>query len=109
MIAKKYRVPRQRISLILKKGDQHTSKLFIVRQSENTEQFNRYRVIISRKLHPKAARRNHLRRQIYETIRLHFPENNTTHHDNILIPKKNILEKTYQEIEADIRANIINR
>lgn len=101
MISKKYRVPSALIPYILEKGNLYTSKLFIIRYRKNDKQFARYRVIISKKLHPKAVTRNHLRRQIYESIRLH-QKNVAENRDIILIPKKRILKTKYSEIEADI-------
>lgn len=109
MIAKKYRTPRQSIDYILKKGESYDSKLFIVRFVKNNESFCRYRVIVSKKLYTKAVSRNHLRRQIYEAIRLSTAtdQQKTSHSDIILIPKKRILSNNYQEITKDLTTNII--
>lgn len=102
MIAAKYKVPRLLIPMILEKGREYASRLFIIRSQKNSEQICRYRVIVSRKMHRLAVGRNRLRRQIYEAIRL-----NTTVEqrgkDIILIPKKIILDKKYAEISADIK------
>lgn len=108
MILKKYKVPRVDIPYILNKGDLSNSDLFIIRSRKNNENFSRFRVIISKKLEAKAVKRNKLRRQIYEAIRLNI-ENSIENNDFILIPKKKVIEKKYQEILEDIRDNIINK
>ncbi len=116
MLATKYRVPRQYIDYILKKGESYTSKLFIVRYKTNRENFCRYRIVISKKVDPKAVKRNYLRRQSYEAIRLNLPtgqaglpKNPTTGLDVILITKKNAIKASYKTIEEDLKNNIINR
>lgn len=109
MLATKYRVPRQYIDYILKKGDSFTSKLFIVRYKPNREKFCRYRIIISKKVDPKAVKRNHLRRQSYEAIRLNMPNNASSGLDMILIAKKSTIKASYQAVEDDLKNNIINR
>ncbi|MFH1218527.1 MAG: ribonuclease P protein component [Candidatus Peregrinibacteria bacterium] len=105
MIAKKYRISRNIIDYILKKGGETDSKLFIIRYVANNKGFNRYRSIVSKKIYPKAVDRNRLRRQIYESVRL--SEKETTKKDNftdiILIPKKGIIKVPYEDIEKDVR------
>lgn len=106
MIHKNYRTPREKISLILKKGELFTTSLFLIRYLKNTKQFNRYRVIISKKINTKAVKRNQLRRQVYEILRtrqeLEGLENGK---DMILIPKKRILEATFNDIKKDLWTN----
>lgn len=109
MISQKYRLTRNQIQYILKKGESSISKLFIIRYIRNQEDHNRYCVITSKKIYAKAVERNHLRRQIYEAIRLVEKECETlkeTHTDIALIPKKKITNEFYKEIEEDLRAII---
>ncbi len=105
MIGKNHRVPSSRIDYILKKGETRESKLFIKKFATNEDNINRFSIIVSRKIEPKAVKRNSLRRQIYEAIRLNIPESRITT-DSVLIPKKKILEASYQEIEADIKSQL---
>lgn len=101
MIATKYRVPKESIPYLLRKGAQSHSGLFIVRSAQNDLDFSRFRVIVSKKLHKEAVDRNKLRRQIYEIIRTNeakLPKK----HDIILIPKKQILKKGFETIQKDI-------
>ena len=111
MLEKKYRIERNKIKYILKKGEDSISKLFIIRYIKNNENHNRYCTIVSKKIDPKAVGRNKLRRQIYEAIRIHekdiIPTNKEKSRlDIVLIPKKNILKAKFEDIEADIK-NII--
>lgn len=104
MIAKNFRIPRERIAYILDKGEEKSSKLFILRFLKNSESFPRFRTVISKKIAAKAAKRNRLRRQIYEAIRTAVKElkpQNTL--DIILIPKKKITDSQYKDILSDIK------
>lgn len=106
MIAKKFRIPRVNIAYILEKGDEKRSKLFIIRYKKNNKKFCRYRVIISKKLDTQAVKRNRLKRQIYETIRLNLidqPAEIKENLDLIFIPKKIILKTALKEVENDLK------
>jgi len=104
MIAKKHRINREFIPYILKKGESKKSGLFIIRFTKNQEKSSRFRVIVSKKIHPKAVKRNYLRRQIYEAIRESSKEiTDNKKLDIIFIPKKTILKNNYQEIKKDIK------
>ena len=107
MISKEYKVPRVKISYILKKGQLTNSDLFIIRYIQNEEDYPRFRVIISKKLEPKAVKRNKLRRQLYETIRTNLNKE-AKNNDYILIPKKKITRAKKESILTDLRDNIIN-
>lgn len=106
MIAKKYRIPRVNLAYILEKGDQKRGGLFIIRYKKNNKKFCRYRVIISKKLEAKAVKRNRLRRQLYETIRLNLIDQRSGIKENldlIFIPKKIILKTAFKEIENHLK------
>lgn len=102
MIAKKFRVPRQSIDFILKKGSLEKSTLFLIRFVKNNEAFNRFSLVVSKKIYKRAVDRNKLRRQIYEAIRLSEESPDAQHFDFIFIPKKKIIDYNYSEIEKDI-------
>lgn len=83
------------------------TKLFITRFNPNNAGANRYRTIVSKKLETSAVKRNYLRRQIYEAVRLAEKDKTATKtvketFDIILIPKKNILSAKFEELKADI-------
>ena len=91
MIARKYRLNRENIDFILKKGKLLKSRFFLIRIVQNSLEFNRFALIVSKKIHKKAVDRNKLRRQIFESIRLNMPLNNLKKSDIVLIPKKKII------------------
>ncbi len=109
MLSKLYRIERNQINYILRKGEGSISKLFIIRYIKNDRKFNRYATVISKKIYLKAVPRNKLRRQIYEAIRLVTKESEATskNSDMVLIPKKSITKADFNEIEKDLRAIII--
>lgn len=110
MLSKLYRIERNQVNYILKKGEGNISKLFIIRYSKNNKGFNRYATVISKKIYLKAVPRNRLRRQIYETIRLITQETEPSQKqlDIVLIPKKKIINADFNAIKEDLRAIIIN-
>lgn len=102
MIPKDLKIPRNRINFILEKGNSTRSSLFIIKYSENNENFSRFCVIISKKFEKSAIKRNRLRRQIFEGIRLNLKENPSKKSlDIILIPKKSITDKDFDEIKEE--------
>jgi len=109
MIAKKHRIDAKSIPYILKNGYLFISKLFIVKYKKNDKKINRFTTIISKKISNKANIRNKLKRQIHETIRKNIKESKNKQIDIILIPKKNILRKTFKKIEEDIKNLILNK
>ena len=102
MLSKKHRLKRGQIKIINKKGESKETSLFIIKILENAEEVSRFSVLVSRKIFSKAVKRNHLRRQIYEAIRLNMDITKTSGKDIILIPKKHIINLQYQEIEKGV-------
>jgi ribonuclease P protein component len=106
MIAKKFRLKRSDLALPLEKGETLHSKLFIIKYLKNNENFSRYCVIISRKISNKAVVRNKLRRQAFEAIAKIEKLEKNQNFDIVLIPRKQILESSYKDIEEDLQLNI---
>ncbi len=108
MLAKPQRLEKRQVEYILKKGQSSTSKLFILKFTENNEEKSKYATIISSKISKKAVERNKLRRQIYEIIRTALKESTPEKNLNlVLIPKKQILSSSFEEIQEDIKEIII--
>lgn len=73
MIPRRLRLPPTRIEYLFKKGKRIGNDCFTIRFLPSFRQKttgNRYCVVISATLEALAVKRNRLRRQIYETIRL---------------------------------------
>ncbi|PIR55022.1 ribonuclease P protein component [Candidatus Peregrinibacteria bacterium CG10_big_fil_rev_8_21_14_0_10_36_19] len=101
MIAQKFRIPKEHIPYLMKKGEEKASDLFIIRYAKNDQIFCRYRTIVSKKIEKEAVDRNKLRRQIYEAAR-NSDYKSENGYDILLIPKKQILKKSFQDIQKDL-------
>lgn len=112
MIAKIYRIDKNLIDYILKKGESGTSKLFIIKYIKNSKNSFRYRTIVSTKMDRRATARNKIKRRIYEGVRAAEKElgSSTTQNnlDIVLIPKKSIIKAKFEDIAADIKKLLLN-
>jgi ribonuclease P protein component len=101
MLAKKYRLVKERdFKRVNSKGLSFFSTLFRLRLLKNSELFNRFAVVVTTRLSKKATKRNRLRRQLTEIIRLHQAELKTGY-DAVLMVKTDALKKDYEELEQD--------
>ncbi len=100
MIPKKNRLSRSQLQYILKKGQRQRSNHFNITWKRGATKENRFCVVVSKKIAPKATDRNHLRRQIYESIRL-SPEIEPPL-DIVLIAKPGIQEIPFDELQKNI-------
>lgn len=103
MLSKNFRLKGGNIKYLQKKGEDSQTDLFIVKSIENSAENPRFSVLVSRKIFPKAVQRNHLRRQIYEAIRLNMELAAGIKRDILLIPKKHITDLKYQAIEKEVQ------
>lgn len=103
MIPKKLRINKQDTEWVLKKGEQVTSDLFIVRflSNQNNGDKPQFSIVTSTKLAKKAVDRNKLKRRIYEAIRMNMPEKLPL--KIVIIPKKRTLNVEYEEIDKDVK------
>lgn len=107
MISKKYRLGKNDTEWVLKKGEQLTTSLFVVRflsPSKDSVSHPQFAIITSAKLSKKATERNFLKRRISEAIRLNIPEELPL--KIAIIPKKRALDVEYDEINKDIQTLI---
>jgi ribonuclease P protein component len=75
-----------------------------LRYFEDRDSRNRFRVIVSKKLEKQAVKRNRIRRQLYEALRLLISEiKQDIPRDIVIIPKKTILNKSFDDIKDYIR------
>ena len=101
MLAKKFRLPiqdwlKQRKRIITRKSD-----FFIIKKSDNNLAFSRFGVVISKKVSKSAARRNEIKRIIFDFIRLNklyeIAENDIL---ITVLPKAGLLKKA--EIKSEL-------
>lgn len=109
MISRKFRLKKADIEWVLKKGNQITVDLFIVKFLPATSTIvddrapepaatPHFAVIVSAKISGKAVERNRLKRKIYEAIRLNALNQKSLPFKIVLIPKKRALKSDYGEI-----------
>lgn len=107
MIAQKFRLRKWRVQKLLKQPKSKKIGFFIVKHLPNKVSYNRWTIVISKKVEKRAVIRNLKRRQIYEAIRLIEKEqthtDNQTHFDIALIPHKHIVTCNYQKIHQNVR------
>jgi len=108
MIAKKYRLMRWRVQKILKRGINKKVGMFDIRLLPNKKTYNRYAIVISKKISKLAVIRNFKRRQIYESIRNIDVNETVPCFDVVFIPKKHILTCNYQKIYQNVEDAINN-
>jgi len=87
MLSKNQRISRKNVNYLLKKGLKLNHQYFLVKYCLNKTPQNRYSVVISKKVLPLATDRNHLRRQIYESIQKIPPTSQINSFDTILTVK----------------------
>lgn len=102
---------RDNIEEITKKGDKVDNRFLVARRRVNSKGTNRYAIVISKKLQKSAVKRNKLRRQIYETIRLiekegAVPSNKSF--DIVLFTRRTLLEEDFTGIKK-ATADILNK
>lgn len=71
MLKKAHRISSRRlISLLFKKGKVYKSKTFIIYFLPSLHNLNQFAVIVSRKVSREAVKRNRIKRQVTEVLRL---------------------------------------
>ncbi len=109
MIKKAFRLPKNEIKFLQKKGDLSHSLFFIVKEKENQGKNSKIAVVVSKKISKKAVIRNLIRRRTYEAFRIILKEENLNpKKDFIFIAKKGILEKDFWEIKKDLLKTLKN-
>jgi ribonuclease P protein component len=103
MIPRKLRLPKTRIKYLLKKGKKLADQYFILKFWPNgpENKTSRFAVIISTAVHPKAVKRNYIRRQIYEIFRLENAEIKKNC-DIICIGKTTLTKIKYGQIRKNL-------
>lgn len=99
---------RTRISYIISKGRRERFRLFSVTYLPGKGHFHRFAVAVSSKVAKTAVGRNHLRRQIYEAIRLKeeegasLPKNEKPCYDVVVFASHPIRTASYSAIQKEV-------
>lgn len=101
MIPRKQRLLRSQISYLFRKGKKIENEYFTLKFLPIAQGQSRFCVIISTKIFSSAVKRNHLRRQIYEIIRLYLADMNVKS-NIIFIGKKTLAGLEYKQLKEII-------
>ena len=103
MFAKKYRISKDSdFNKIFRNGKSFYGDFFMVKVLKNDLEFNRFAVVVSKKVSLKAVVRNKIKRKLREVLKKNvdlFPENC----DVIVYANKSILNKSFDEIEEKMK------
>ncbi|MBT6069129.1 ribonuclease P protein component [Candidatus Peregrinibacteria bacterium] len=106
MLKKRFRLTkRDNISNIIKEGKSLSGKFFLCKAVPNELKFNRFSIVVSKKVEKRAVRRNKCRRRIHEALRNHSLKLNSdkNHFDVVLLVNRNCIDTPYNEIEAEVK------
>ena len=105
MLKKKFRLTKKdSIENIMQSGKSLPGKFFLCKLLTNKLPYNRYTVVVSKKVEKSAAKRNKCRRRIYESIRQNIEKLNAskTHSDIVILTNKSTISAEYKDIERAI-------
>jgi len=97
---------RQRIQLVLKEGDRLKGRSLVLLRHANNEDHHCYGTVVSKKVHKSAVKRNRLRRQIYEAIRLLEKEGivpSGPASDIVLLARTSLLGNDFATIKSAVK------
>ena len=83
------------------KGFSASSNCLILKSLNNDLKISRFAFVISTKIDKRATKRNLVKRRLREIIRLNL-KNMKSGYDILIIAKKGIVEKSYQELEKEL-------
>lgn len=92
----------QDFNLVWRKGRSYFSRYLLLKMLKKKIKYTRFGIIVSNKVSKKATQRNRLKRRIREILRLKL-DKITPGHDCVIVVKAGILERTYQEIDREIK------
>ena len=98
---------KTRVGEILDDGQSTSNSFFVLRKKVNNLHENHYAVLVGKKLERSAVKRNRLRRQAYEVIRLLEKDglvSNTPPSDIVLIARKGVHKASFTEIQKALRS-----
>ena len=105
MLAKKYRFhSRGGVKYTYQKGKTiRTPKISLV-YNENSRGYQRFAVVVSKKVLKSAVRRNRIRRRIYEAIRLELSNFEKPRDYIFVVFNKNFEKMPFEEVRSEIRS-----
>ncbi len=102
---------KTRVSEVLENGTSTSNSFFVLRKKPSSLPANCYAVLVGKKLERSAVKRNRIRRQAYEIIRLLEKESlvpNTPPSDIVLIARKAVPNSSFTEIQIALRTLLLH-
>ncbi|OGN03913.1 MAG: ribonuclease P protein component [Candidatus Yanofskybacteria bacterium RIFCSPHIGHO2_01_FULL_44_17] len=103
-LAKKYRLAKKDIEMVLKRGRTAKNSFFFIKFLENQAEHFRAAIVISNKVSKKAVVRNRIRRIIAESFRSGQVLKRSF--DMVVVATANIVEKRTKEIKREVEQTI---
>ena len=104
MLSKKYRFhSRGGVRFTYKNGKTIRTPNISLIYNKNDKSFERFAVVVSKKVLKSAVGRNQIRRRVYEAIRLELPNFLFSQDSIFVVYNKNIKEMPFEELRKTIR------
>jgi len=100
MLAKKYRLPIQ--SVLNKSGRTFRSRSFLIKTFVSSLEFNRFGVVISKKVDKRASKRNQIKRTILDGVKGFVSESNVPKLDVLIIISPNMIKTEKTDIIKEL-------
>ena len=105
MLNSKYRFhSRGGVRYTYQKGKTIRTPILSLVYNHNDHGFQRFAVVVSKKVEKSAVGRNRIRRRIYEAIRLELPEYKTKNDNIFVVYSKSLMTLPFEEIRKEIRS-----
>ena len=102
MLSKEFRLNKNiDIERTANRGRSFFARTLGIKYSPNRLQASRFTVVVGLKVHKKSSKRNRPKRQLREILRKHLSEIKKGF-DVVIVARKEILDKKFQEIEKDL-------
>lgn len=102
MLRRSKRINSSGVKLVLSKGANQKTPHFVFKRFKNELGWNRYAIVISKKVEKSAVKRNYKRRQIYHIFKeLDVPSQSSF--DIVLLAKKSLLTLSFQDLKDSIK------
>ncbi len=102
MLPKKYKLKRNNdFKKVFERGRHYQQDFIRIKILKNNLAISRFGFLVGLKVSKKATKRNKIRRQLEETVRLNLNKINSGF-DTIISVSPEIIEKNYQEIEKTL-------
>ncbi|MDO8442685.1 MAG: ribonuclease P protein component [bacterium] len=104
MLAKKYRLPIQ--SVLNKSGQTFRSRSFLIKVFSNQLEFNRFGVVISKKVSKLAVKRNLLKRMVLDAAKKFVSDENKNKFDILIIISPAMIKMEKADIIKELEESL---